>query len=331
VLLSVQISSVGLSYVQERRISTSAIPSSTDSWADDFNDGNYDDWTVTIGGYSAASNILRGTTTTWNYIEHPSTAANGTWSFDYNFYAGGDLAIWFIANGHWQSGDTTQAQSGYFVLFHPHDDAIELWMDPGDEGYNRVLLGSWSPPDFVKWWHVEITRDSDGLFTVFLDGVNRIQATDTTYNTSVFFGFLGYNHQEMDNVRVNMPDVTTTSTATTDTATTTTGTTTANVPAPLAPTTGLLIPLLLLLVGGLVIGGVVYARRRKPGTSPPTIPVKPPEPPTTPKPEPTPEETPSSSKTIERTVERVFLVVCPFCGAKNEQGITKCSNCQAKL
>ena len=30
---------------------------------------------------------------------------------------------------------------------------------------------------------------------------------------------------------------------------------------------------------------------------------------------------------IERTVERIVLVVCPYCGAKNEQGITICEKC----
>ncbi|MFW9964811.1 MAG: OmpL47-type beta-barrel domain-containing protein [Candidatus Sifarchaeia archaeon] len=186
-------------------------PFLAEGWSDDFNDGNFDGWSVTRGGYSAANYYLEGMTSTWNYIEHASTAVVGSWSFDYNFYGGpdgiwqgpdGDLGIWFIANDHWHSGDTTQLQSGYFIYFHPHVNAIELWMDPGDEGYNRVLLGSWSPPNFVKSWHVDITRDSNGVFNVYLDGVNRIQATDTTFYTSSFFGFLGYNLQEMDNVVV---------------------------------------------------------------------------------------------------------------------------------
>jgi hypothetical protein len=193
-------------------------PVLTEVWFDDFDDGNFDGWTVTRGAYSAANYYLEGMTSTWNYIEHPSTTVVGSWSFDYNFYGGpdgiwqgpdGDLGIWFISNDHWQSGDSTQPQSGYFIYFHPHVNAIELWMDPGDEGYNRVLLGSWSPPNFVKSWHVDITRDSNGVFNVYLDGVNRIQATDTTFYTSSFFGFLGYNRQEMDNVVVQDMDAST--------------------------------------------------------------------------------------------------------------------------
>jgi hypothetical protein len=251
-------------------------------WSDDFNDGNFQGWSVTRGGYSATENLIRGTTTTWNYIEHPSTVAHGTWSFDHNFYAGldgiwqpvdGDLAIWFIANGH-QSGDTTQADNGYFLVFHPHVDAIELWMDPGDEGYNRVLLGSWTPPDFVKWWHVEITRDSDGEFKVYLDDVLRIQATDTTYDSSIFFGFLGYNQQEMDNVVVSDSVPSTTSTATTttntvtDTVTTSVATTTTTSTSTNPPPTGLSVdPMLMagiLLILAIVIGGIIVFSRRKP-------------------------------------------------------------------
>ncbi|MBN2230041.1 MAG: hypothetical protein JW779_10685 [Candidatus Thorarchaeota archaeon] len=38
----------------------------------------------------------------------------------------------------------------------------------------------------------------------------------------------------------------------------------------------------------------------------------------------------SSSTTKEREVVKV-LVICPYCGAKTEQGIGKCQNCQADL
>jgi hypothetical protein len=236
VLLSVQISGVGLTTTDQTTLRSATLLSQT-NWSDDFDDGTFDDWMVTIGEFSASGNTLKGVTSTWNHIEHNSTTAVGTWSFDYNFYAGpdgiwqeadGGLVIWIIANSH-HSVDPSQGSEGYFMYFHPHVDAIELWMDPGDDGYNRVLIGSWSPPDFVKWWHVDVTRDSGGLFTVYLDGVSRIQGTDTTYDTSVYFGFLGYNQQEMDNVVVQdvvVPPTTTTTTTTTSPTDTTTPTTT---------------------------------------------------------------------------------------------------------
>lgn len=43
-----------------------------------------------------------------------------------------------------------------------------------------------------------------------------------------------------------------------------------------------------------------------------------------------PEAAMSSTSTREREVVRV-LVICPFCGAKTEQGLSKCQNCQADL
>ena len=124
---------------------------------------------------------------------------------------------------------------------------------------------------------------------------------------------------------------------------TTTGDPTTTRPTYVSPLSTML-PVFTLLAGvALVIGAVVYAKSGKDETPPPTISVKPPEPPTTPKPipaakpvpepEPIPEADPTSSKIIERTtVERVIvLFMCPYCGAKNEQGITKCANCQAEI
>jgi len=43
-----------------------------------------------------------------------------------------------------------------------------------------------------------------------------------------------------------------------------------------------------------------------------------------------PEAAMSSISTREREVVKV-LVVCPYCGAKTEQGLSKCQNCQADL
>ena len=44
------------------------------------------------------------------------------------------------------------------------------------------------------------------------------------------------------------------------------------------------------------------------------------------------ERLPEAPRVIEtqRVIEKV-LVVCPFCGSKNEQGLTKCVKCGADL
>lgn len=45
------------------------------------------------------------------------------------------------------------------------------------------------------------------------------------------------------------------------------------------------------------------------------------------------QEIPEETKTVirERIVTERVLVICPFCGAKNEQGITKCQSCGAEV
>jgi len=40
---------------------------------------------------------------------------------------------------------------------------------------------------------------------------------------------------------------------------------------------------------------------------------------------------PSAEPLRERIITERVLVVCPYCGAKNEQGITKCQSCDADL
>jgi len=45
-----------------------------------------------------------------------------------------------------------------------------------------------------------------------------------------------------------------------------------------------------------------------------------------------PPSSPTPSRTIrEREITTRVLVVCPYCGAKNEQGILSCHNCDAEL
>ena len=40
---------------------------------------------------------------------------------------------------------------------------------------------------------------------------------------------------------------------------------------------------------------------------------------------------PPSERVTERIVEKQYLVICPYCSHKNEQGITKCQGCGAGL
>ena len=70
-------------------------------WSDDFDDGNYDDWTVTEGEFTCADGYLEvtehtgGTAGSWSGIYRNSTVTSGTWSFDY-FRANGLLYTLYL-------------------------------------------------------------------------------------------------------------------------------------------------------------------------------------------------------------------------------------------
>ncbi len=99
-------------------------------------------------------------------------------------------------------------------------------------------------------------------------------------------------------ITVNVDNVNPTSSATT-TDTTTSGTTTSEVPLDLS---GLSLPLLVLGVSGIAVGSIVYLRKR------------------------------TQSKVSDGVrPDAKVLIICPYCGARNEQGVLKCHNCDADI
>lgn len=78
-----------------------------------------------------------------------------------------------------------------------------------------------------------------------------------------------------------------------------------------------ILPMLIIIVFLGLAGAVIYGRERK-TPAPTAITVRPPPP------------RPTTRPISERTVPMV-LVVCPYCGAKTEQGLLKCHNCNAEL
>jgi hypothetical protein len=220
VFLSVQVCSVGLTHTPEQRTSHSATLSSEIYWADDFNDGNYDGWTVTRGALDASDGVLRGITTTWNWIYCNSTINNGTWSFDV-YYAGFDgFNVWFICN-YIQPGSYYRPWDGYFVHLSEYTSGtIQLKRD-WDGG--QVVLDSYDPPGSLDgWWNIEVDRSSDGWITVRVNGTECMQVQDDKWSESLYFFYESYNLQAIDNVEVGDFEVTTTPTTTTTSTTTTT-------------------------------------------------------------------------------------------------------------
>ncbi len=127
----------------------------------------------------------------------------------------------------------------------------------------------------------------------------RVVAEDTVNNEAI---------KEVMVTVYNYVAPTTTEVTTTDGITTTDGQATTNGPSTYTDPTALL--MLLGIVGTVIIGIVAVSRRSK-EISP---------------------EMPKPDLTLkEKEITTKVLIICPFCGAKTEQGLTKCQNCGADL
>jgi len=85
---------------------TSQLVIATDTlvWSDDFEDGDYDGWTVQSGGFEVSGGVLRANldphvTEDFNLITHPSAVGNGTWTFDVLLDDSELTSVWFMSAG----------------------------------------------------------------------------------------------------------------------------------------------------------------------------------------------------------------------------------------
>jgi hypothetical protein len=207
-------------------------------WSDDFTDRDYDGWTITgynfepfyvdmmtppipiQGNYSAEDGTLLSlgprVPGLAGVASHPSTVAYGTWSFDihitdeteehfYIYFATDewgdyplhinsyDIAIVLQPGQAWSWELEEDAQSG-FVLVKRNGAATEGgWQGLGSYSLYEELSGV---------YHIDITRDHNGNFKVYIDGDLVIEAKDNEHTTSTWFRFTGEPGPAIDNVVV---------------------------------------------------------------------------------------------------------------------------------
>ncbi|MFX0205611.1 MAG: hypothetical protein ACFFDT_06455 [Candidatus Hodarchaeota archaeon] len=175
-------------------------------WEDNFEDGDFDNnptWIVQNGTFSATDETLKATEDyVWNVVNTTSTVAYGTWSCDieinttdirgmdhmyvifmmndYNHYY--DIMIWV--------DPTSGPGTGFTLLKRVGEEDIELGSRDYDDGLSGV-------------YHLMVTRATDGHFYVYVDGVAIIDAVDTTYTTSKYFGFVTMSRHALDNITVD--------------------------------------------------------------------------------------------------------------------------------
>jgi hypothetical protein len=210
-------------------------------WSDDFNDGNYDGWTVGVGDWRVTDGELES-----YYVDvqsfpariwHDSSVVEGTWSFDFTTavdYSVFEHNFLFMGNGT----DATVTYDGYGIRV-VEDNVMLLKFNDG----STVPLFMATIDDMDSWAHVDITRSSStGEIYVYVNATSSlaepdISYVDTDYDYSESF-VITHNKEgfRFDNIVVNDeilidPIILTTSTTTTTnslftypTTTTTTGT-----------------------------------------------------------------------------------------------------------
>ena len=177
-------------------------------WSDNSDDGNFDDWTVTQGDFSAADNSLRGTGAGWNFASHLSSVAYGTWIFDVDVTETDDDHFYVYILSHFGSN----------YRFSIFTDAFPGWTD-GDEftllkqeGATTEAIAEYVPVgDISGWYSFEVHRNTTGHFSVYINGVLRIQVLDNDITESSSFMFGTQIGPGIDNIEIHdLTDNTTT-------------------------------------------------------------------------------------------------------------------------
>ena len=254
---------VGLSFILAGLSQVSA----TVVWSDNFDDGNYDGWTVEAGAFSVTNGALMSEDSVDDYdtIWNSSSTTVGTWNFSlYHESNGASHWIMFMVNG---TPGTLESPTlyGYGIEFDSSDSppkaTIRLIKQIGVGSLSRFPLGVYVPDyDFGgTWTDFAVSRNSTGGFNVWINGTHTFESVNTDHDYSEMFVY--YTHGlaggGLDNIVVSddplSPPVSTTPTTTPSETPTTPGE-----PTPIDP--------MLLAIAGVgvvvVILAVVCLKRR---------------------------------------------------------------------
>lgn len=169
-------------------------------WTEDFSDGNLDDWTISMGNFSATDNTLRATDLGWNFAIHDSNVAYGTWSFD--------VHVTETPDDHFYVYIISYLGSNYrFSIF---TDVFPGWTD-GDEytllretGTTTIPIAEYIPAgDITGWVHFDVHRNATGYFSVYINNVLRMEVQDNDITQSSTFQFGTQIGPGIDNILVS--------------------------------------------------------------------------------------------------------------------------------
>ncbi len=206
------------------------------TWSDDFNDGNYDEWTIkgmylpigsdwvdTAGKADIVNDelmftgqqIFRNST----FAVHESSVAYGNWSFDVTvrpiFGSSNHTHIYFIDPKPVEEvPDFGDDFSGYDIKIYSAPWTIEVpdWLESEDDTAPSfllikrpgiVILGSYSVDEIDGTQHIEVTRNETGQFKEYINGTLRIEAVNNRWTTSQSFYLTSEAGASFDNIVVS--------------------------------------------------------------------------------------------------------------------------------
>jgi hypothetical protein len=172
-------------------------------WSDNFDNGNYNDWEVLTGNFSLVTGALKGTGERLDQhrVRHVSPTAYGTWSFDLSLNTSSlteeHLNVFFMSSIFSNSN-----QDGYYLT---------TWIDPPSRYIFSKLkndvnteLGVYDySTGLSRFQHIDITRDHDGHFNIFVNASLIIEAFDDSLTTSTYFGFHSLGSHAFDDVYID--------------------------------------------------------------------------------------------------------------------------------
>ncbi|MFW9767367.1 MAG: hypothetical protein ACFFF9_10390 [Candidatus Thorarchaeota archaeon] len=196
-------------------------------WEDNFDDGNYDDWTVSQGSWDASNGYLVAEygSDLLHEIWHNSSQIEGTWSFDlflvYDSNDYGSMYFDFIVNGTSEYSFHVSCDEGNPIVALIGGATLES---------AGLAIGN------QTWTHIDITRNSTGGMHVYVNATGPVaepilSAVDTTHSISERFEIVSTYSVEgsrVDNIVVKdtidiVPPESTTPTTSDPTPTTTDG------------------------------------------------------------------------------------------------------------
>ena len=261
--------------------------------------------TVDIGADSLGDNSPYYDPSNWDHTEYAITLEpNEYYSLSQVYGAGstisGHVSTWFSSDGI----DVFFCDQANYNIFTSSGTPVRYGLE---ENYHQTPFGQFTVPYDGTWYVVFSAEGQADTVTISL-------GMDYTVLTT------GASSSSSSSSSTSSESTSESSTSSTYEPTSSSSTTQSGIQLMLSP----------VIIGGIailaivVIGAVLCARRR-PG--PPPSPggfevVTPPPGPSTPRPE---------SRPPVSEVGAKVLVICPYCGAKNEQGILKCQKCGADL